>query len=226
MRILLVEDEHQLAQSTARFLRVNGFDVDVAENLAIAWESVQSIDYPLILLDRRLPDGDGLELIARCRSLERTPRFLVLSALGDVEQKVDGLNIGANDYVVKPCDPKELLARVGAMLRSPRASNCGFIELAGIKYDRAKRAFEICGEGVDLRRSELLILELLITNVQKIVRKREILDRIYGFEDIPVSNSMESNISRLRRRLKEAGAGVEIHTARGLGYLLREETKL
>lgn len=225
MRILLVEDEHQLAERTARYLRANEFDVDVAENLAVAWESVQSIDYPLVLLDRRLPDGDGLDLITRCKHLERVPRFLVLSALGDVEQKVDGLNIGANDYVVKPCDPKELLARIAAMLRVPRSADRGIIELAGVKYDRARRGFEFGGEPVELRRSEFVILELLVTNANKIVRKSEILDRIYGFDDVPVSNSMESNVSRLRGRLKEAGAGVEIHTARGLGYLLREESE-
>ena len=223
MRILLVEDEKELAESTAQNLRAKDFDVDIAENLTVAWESVQSIDYPLVLLDRRLPDGDGLSLIVRCKRLQRVPRFLVLSALGDVEQKVDGLNVGAHDYIVKPCHPKELLARIEAMLRLPRASKQGLVEVAHLKYDRAKRSFRIGEEDIELRRSEYLILELLITNAGQVVRKNDILDRIYGFDEVPVSNSMESNLSRLRGRLKKADAGVEIHTLRGLGYSLRKE---
>ena len=225
MRILLVEDEFDLAEGTAKYLRANEFDVDIAENLSVAWESVQSIEYPLVLLDRRLPDGDGLTLIVRCQRLQRIPRFLILSALGDVDQKVDGLNVGANDYVVKPCEPKELLARIGAMLRLPRPANQGCIEVGKLKYDRAARAFEICGEGFELRRSEFIILETLAINARHIVRKREILDRIYGFDEVPVSNSLESNVSRLRRRLKGADSGIEIHTARGVGYMLREDAQ-
>ena len=221
MRILLVEDEHRLARSTARFLHQYNFSVDIVETLAVAWESIRSIDYSLVLLDRRLPDGDGLQLIVMSQKLERVPRFLVLSALGDVNDRVHGLNIGAGDYLVKPYAPEELLARIRAMLRLPRENHHGVVAIGRLRYDRATRNFSVEKRSLELRRRELLILELLSTNAGRIVERDRILDRMYGFEEIPSSNSLESHVSRLRSRLRKEKAGVEIHTARGLGYLLK-----
>lgn len=223
MRILLVEDEYDLAQSTRKFLSENGYDIDIADNLRVAWESVQSIEYPLVLLDRRLPDGDGLSLIVKSQKLNPMPRFLVLSALGDLDDKVAGLDIGAHEYVVKPCAPKELLARVRVMLRLPRAVNMGRVEVGALHFDLASRVFHVRGKAVELRRYEYLILELLVTNAKKIVRRSKILDRLYGFDEVPASNTLDSHVSRLRTRLRDLQSGVKIQTARGLGYLLREE---
>ena len=223
MRILLVEDEFDLARSTARFLKANDYEVDVAGTLAIAWEYLKEIDYALVLLDRRLPDGDGLSLIAKSQRLTRVPRFLILSALGDVDDKVAGLDTGASDYIVKPHESKELLARIRATLRLPRAVNQGQTEIGALHYDRATRQFQVKGEDLELRRREFVILELLALRPRNIVRRNEIIGRIYGFDEAPSSNALESHISRLRHRLHEAGAGVQIQTARGLGYLLREE---
>ncbi|MDH5619832.1 MAG: response regulator transcription factor [Gammaproteobacteria bacterium] len=223
MRLLLVEDESQIAANLKKFLHQHGFVVDVAENLRIAWESVQSIDYPLAILDRRLPDGDGVELIRKSRRLKKVPRFLVLSALGDVDDKVHGLNLGANDYMAKPFDPKELLARVEAMLRTPRARSQGCVTVGNLTYDRGARVFSVGGQGLDLRRREMEVLEVLITRTQQIVSRDELFDRLYGFDSIPAANTLDSHISRLRTRLAATRAGVVIRTARNLGYILQQD---
>ncbi len=222
MRILLVEDEADIATTVAKFLRGKNFEVDIAENLHFAWESVRSIDYPLVLLDRRLPDGDGVQLIVRSQHLQRVPRYLILSALGDVDQKVDGLNIGASDYMVKPFEPRELLARIQAMLRIPRPKDGGVVTVGNLSYDRGSRQFMVNEETIALRRRELEILEVLITRARQIVSREELFDSLYGFDEMPSANTLDSHISRLRNRLAETNSRVIIHTARNLGYLLRE----
>ncbi len=223
MRILLVEDEADIALNLQKYLQGHDFQVDVAETLAIAWESVQSIDYPLVVLDRRVPDGDGVELIRRSQRLKTAPRYLVLSALGDVDDKVHGLNLGASDYMAKPFEPKELLARIQAMLRMPRPRDSGVVSIANLSYDRAARQFSVGDEALKLRRRELEILEVLITRPRQIVSRDDLFDRLYGFDQIPSANTMDSHIYRLRSRLAESGTGVKIQTARNLGYLLQEE---
>ena len=225
MRILLVEDEPDIASNLRKYLRANDFEVDIAETLTIAWESVQSIDYPLVVLDRRLPDGDGVELIRRSQRLKTVPRYLILSALGDVDDKIHGLNIGASDYMVKPFEPKELLARIQAMLRIPRPKDGGVISIGDLSYDRGARRFSVRGDALELRRRELEILEVLITKSRQIVSRNDLFDRIYGFDEIPSANTLDSHISRLRARLAETNTGVKIQTARNLGYLLQEEDK-
>ena len=222
MRILIVEDEPELAQNTADFLRENGFDVDIVETLCFAWAALQEIDYPLVLLDRRLPDGEGLQLIDQAQRLDKVPRFLVFSALGETDDKVAGLNIGATDYVVKPFEPKELLARIRALLRLPRATRLGAVTIGRLSYDRAAQQFSVGGERFDLRRREFDILESLAARPNHLMRRRDIINRVYGLDEAPSSNAVDSAISRLRARLAAADAGVQIHTARGLGYVLRE----
>ena len=223
MRLLLVEDEADIAFNLQKYLRTNDFEVDIAETLTIAWESVQSIDYPLVVLDRRLPDGDGVELINRSQRLQTVPRYLILSALGDVDDKIHGLNLGASDYMVKPFEPKELLARIQAMLRMPRPKDGGVVSVGSLSYDRGARQFNVKGEAFELRRRELEILEVLITKSRQIVSRDDLFDRLYGFDEIPSANTLDSHISRLRTRLAEAATGVKIQTARNLGYLLQEE---
>lgn len=225
MRILLVEDEADIALNLQRYLQGQDFQVDIAETLTIAWESVQSIDYPLVVLDRRLPDGDGVQLIVKSQRLDTVPRFLVLSALGEVDDKVQGLNLGASDYMAKPFEPKELLARIQAMLRMPRPKDGGVVTIAELSYDRGTRQFSVDGEAFDLRRRELEILEVLITRPRQIVSRDDLFDRLYGFDEIPTANTLDSHISRLRNSLSKAGTGVRIQTARNLGYLLQEEDK-
>lgn len=225
MRILLVEDEADIALNLQKYLQGHDFQVDIAETLTIAWESVQSIDYPLVVLDRRLPDGDGIQLIVKSQRLDTVPRFLVLSALGDVDDKIQGLNIGASDYMAKPFEPKELLARIQAMLRMPRPRDGGVVTIANLSYDRGTRQFSVNGEAFDLRRRELELLEVLITRSRQIVSRDDLFDRLYGFDEIPSANTLDSHISRLRNRLAEAGSGARIQTARNLGYLLQEEDR-
>lgn len=224
MRLLLVEDEVEIARNMQKFLHANEFDVDVAENLRIAWEAVQSIDYPLVILDRRLPDGDGVDLIRRSRRLSTIPRYLILSALGDVNQRIDGLNLGAGDYMAKPFEPKELLARIRAMLRMPRPKDGGIVSIGGLSYDRAARQFKVQGNPLELRRREFDILEVLTIRQKNLVGRDDLVDHVYGFDEAPTANTLDSHISRLRQRLVESGAGVKIQTARNLGYVLQEES--
>lgn len=221
MRILLVEDEADIAANLQKYLRKNEFEVDIANSLHVAWEFIQSINYPVVILDRMLPDGDGLTLIAKSHGLNSVPRFLVLSALDKVDDKVEGLDVGANDYLTKPFEPKELLARVQAMLRIARPRDNGTELIGNLRYDRGTRQFYAKDHLMELRRREHAILEVLITRSQQIVSRAEIIDQVYGFDEYPSANTIDSHLSRLRQKLSQTSAGVNIHTARNLGYLLK-----
>lgn len=225
MRILLVEDESDIALNLKKYLKQQKFEVDIASTISYAWNALNLVDYPLVILDRRLPDGDGIELIRKSQRLTKVPRYLILSALGEVVDKIHGLNLGANDYMTKPFEPDELLARIKAMLRMPRLSSGGVITLTNLSYDRGSRQFSIGGEVFELRRREMEILEMLITRKDQIVSRENLFDRLYGFEEIPSENTLDSHVSRLRRRLVEVKADVKIQAARNLGYLLLEKDK-
>ncbi|MBV7256976.1 response regulator transcription factor [Pacificimonas sp. WHA3] len=222
MRLLLVEDEAELATVVARLLSAENYVVDHAPDLETAWEAVCLTDYSLVLLDRRLPDGDGLELIRRSKRLSIPPRFLVLSALGDVEDRVQGLDEGAGDYVVKPFVPEELLARIRAELRVPAAEPAQRVRSFGrLQYDASLRSFSVEGQVVVIRRQELIILEKLFDNANRVVTRESIENALYGFNDMPETVTIEPQISRLRKSLSAHATGVEIHSVRGLGYMLK-----
>lgn len=222
MRILLVEDETSLAEMLGASLSRQGMVVDYAPTLAIAHEAVLSIDYDAIVLDRTLPDGEGLTLLTSLKTRTVRCPVIVLSALGGLNQRIDGLDLGADDYLTKPFATEELLARLRAVTRRPSALANARIPFGRLTFDRSHRSAEISGVALDLPRRELLVLEALILRAGRVVTRTALEEAVYGYEDEIASNTLDSHISRLRRKLEPAG--LEIHVLRGIGYLMRIAT--
>lgn len=221
MRILLVEDEENLAGMLIASLSKQGIVVDHAAELALAREAVKSTEYDAIVLDRTLPDGEGLGLLKDMKARPERCPVIVLSALGSLDQRIDGLDLGADDYMTKPFATEELLARLRAITRRPLVVAQDRITLGALVFDRASRMAEIGEVALDLPRRELLVLEALILRAGRVVSRAALEEAVYGYDDEIASNTLDSHISRLRRKLEPAGLG--IHVLRGIGYLLRPD---
>ncbi|HEX8450242.1 MAG TPA: response regulator transcription factor [Allosphingosinicella sp.] len=222
MRILLVEDQPELGATLAERLKAEGYVVDLAASLGEAIEAVLGADYRLVLLDRRLPDGDGLSLLPVLRTRPTSPPAIVLTALDDVPDRVAGLDAGAEDYLIKPFALDELLARIRVLLRrSGAGSRTPSVVVGGLEYDLGSREARIDGLPLPLPRRELAILDALARRAGRVVMREHLESQVYGYDDEISSNALEAHISRLRKRLSEAGAGVMLHGVRGIGYMLR-----
>jgi DNA-binding response OmpR family regulator len=219
VRILLVEDEADMADVLTTALKRQDIVVDHAARLEIAEEACRSGLHDAVLLDRHLPDGDGLSLIPFLRRERPGLPVIVLSALGSADQRVEGLDVGADDYLAKPFSTDELLARLRAVMRRPSQIGESAVYVGALKFDLTERFAEVAGEKIDLTRRELLALEILVRRSGRTVSRGALEEAVYGYDDEIASNSLDAHISRLRRKL--AGADVEIHGIRGLGYLLR-----
>lgn len=219
MRILLVEDEMNMAAALTAALSRHDIVVDHARTLEIAEEACRSGVHDAVLLDRKLPDGDGLSLIPVLRREYAGLPIIVLSALGSLDHRVAGLDHGADDYLAKPFSTDELLARLRAVMRRPAQIGETTVNVGLLRFNLSARHAEVADEPLDLTRRELLALEILVRRSGRTVPREALLDAVYGYDDEIASNTLEAHISRLRRKL--SGAGVEIHSIRGLGYLLR-----
>lgn len=222
MRILLIEDEFRLAESLRTVLERERFVVDHADRLSVAKEASMMINFDLVLLDRSLPDGDGLSLVPSLRGRNPGVRIIVLSAKGDVADRVTGLDTGADDYLVKPFSLDEMLARIRAVRRRPAELQNEKILAGSLAFDLSNEEVEVEGKRVDLPRRELRVLATLMKRRGRTVLRESLEQAVFSFDDEIQSNTLDSHISRLRRRLRAAGAPVEIHAIRGVGYLLRE----
>lgn len=221
MRVLLVEDEPELRRTLAARLGQHGFVVDQFGSLGDAIEAVMGADYRAVLLDRRLPDGDGLSLLPVLRTRKSPPPVIVLTALDDIPDRVTGLDAGADDYLIKPFAFDELLARLRVLLRRtglPESSPK--VTVGHLQYDLAEREARIGGTSLTLPRRELAILDTLMRRAGRVVMREHLEAQVYGFDDEISSNALEAHVSRLRRRLGEAGAGVVLHGVRGIGYMV------
>lgn len=222
LRVLLIEDERELAETLRGALERERFVVDVADRLSTAREAALLAPFDLVLLDRTLPDGDGLSLVPALRGRHPSIPIIVLSARGGVADRVAGLDEGADDYLIKPFSLDEMFARIRAVRRRP-ADLAGEEVRAGLLvYDLANDEMSIKGAPFELPRRELRTLATLIKRRGRTVLREVLEQAVYGFDDEVQSNALDSHISRLRRKLADAEAGVEIHAMRGVGYLLRE----
>ena len=221
MRILLVEDEFDMAAALTAALSRHDIVVDHAPTLVIAEEATRGGLHDAVLLDRKLPDGDGLSLIPFLRRERTGLPVIVPSALGSPEHRVAGLDNGAGDYLAKPFSTDELLVRLHAVMRRP-AQIGDSVKVAGLRFNLTERQAEVAGEPLDLPRRELLALEILVRRAGRTVPRSALEEAVYDYEDEIASNSLHAHISRLRCKL--SGTGVEIHAIRGLGYLLRAAT--
>ncbi|WP_068031608.1 response regulator [Rhodoplanes sp. Z2-YC6860] len=222
MRILLVEDEAEMAGALASALKGYDMVVDHVPTLAEAEEAISADVHAAVLLDRQLPDGDGLTLIPKLRARADGVPVIVLTARSDLADRIAGLDGGADDYLAKPFAVEELLARLRAVLRRPAGLQPDSMRAGRLAFDFGHREASVDGRALDLPRRELLVLEALLRRMGRTVLRSALEEAVYNFDDEIQSNALDTHVSRLRRKLAEANAGVEIHGIRGVGYLLKQ----
>jgi len=221
MRILVVEDDPGVAELVTAGLRQDGYAVDTAAGVAEAHELRDLATYDLLVLDLTLADRDGLELLTTVRRAGDTTPVLVLTARGQLSDRVAGLDAGADDYLVKPFALDELKARCRALLRRPGTALESVMTVGPITFDTAAREADLDGERLDLGRRESALLEMLMRNCGHVVTRETLQDALYSFDEPVTPNALEAAVSRLRRQLREASDRVTLATVRGVGYILR-----
>jgi DNA-binding response OmpR family regulator len=225
MRLLLVEDNDRLAQLVVKGLSEAGFTADRVARLDEAAAALAAAKFDIVVLDLSLPDGDGGEWLRKRRAAGDKLPVLMLTARASTGDKVKGLNSGADDYLSKPFEMEELVARLKALLRRPGGVLGLTLELGRLSFDTVHRDAAVAGRRLSLSASELTLLELLLRRAGRVVPRRLLEEGLYGFDDDVGPNSLEAHVSRLRKKLEAAEAGVEIHTLRGVGYLAAERSK-
>jgi len=222
MRLLVVEDNERLATFVVQGLKAAGFAVDQVGLAADALAALSTARYDAVVLDLGLPDSDGMSVLQEARGRGEATPVLVLTARDGLADRVKGLNAGADDYLLKPFAMDELVARLKALLRRPGAALGQLLEAGNLRLDTVNRAVEVDGRALLLGRREIALLELLLRRAGRVVAKSALEDGLYGFDEQASANSVEANVSRLRKKLEVAGVTVTIHTVRGVGYLLAE----
>lgn len=223
MRILLVEDEPEMARLIASLAASAGIMTDRAPSLLEALEAGRQRAYDMVIVDRRLPDGEGLSLVPVFRELCPGIRIMVLSALDALGDKVSGLDAGADDYMTKPFQGEELVARIRACLRRPGGVALPPLVVGALSLDLHTREVIVAGKPVAFHRRELMLLQALMRRASRVATRETLVDEVYSLEDDVQANTLDSVVSRLRRRLQESGARASIHTVRGIGYILAED---
>jgi DNA-binding response OmpR family regulator len=222
VRLLIVEDEARIREILRAALGRAGFVVDAVALCADAREALSVTRYDAAILDLGLPDGDGLKLLAELRSRRNRTPILVLTARDAVEDRVSGLDTGADDYLTKPFAMAELIARTKALLRRPGSALGTTLKAGNVAFDTIGRDVRVGDAPLPLSRRESDILEQLMRRFGRVVPKSVLEDTLYGLDDELESNAIPVHVHHLRRRLLDARATAEIHTVRGVGYLLTE----
>lgn len=221
MRILLVEDDAALADTTTRAFKAQGWAVDWATRGEAVPASVKQDPYDLVVLDIGLAGIDGFETLRRLRAQGAAPPVLMLTARDAVEDRVRGLEGGADDYLVKPFAITELVARVRVVTRRAQARNVDTLELGRLRMDLSAKRLFADGEPVEVSAREWSVLEYLLARVGKVVSKDQIVQGIAGWDESISENAVEVYVSRLRAKLEPSG--VRVRTVRGFGYLLEAD---
>ncbi len=222
MRLLVVEDEARIAEIVRIALVRDGFAVDVIGLCDDAREALATTSYDAAILDLGLPDGDGLKLLKEVRGKGNAVPILVLTARDTVESRVAGLDGGADDYLIKPFAMAELVARTKALLRRPGGALGTTLKAGNLALDTIGRDTRCADRALELTRRETAILEHLMRRAGRVVPKALLQDKLYGIDEELESNAIPVHVHHLRRKLVDNGATVEIHTVRGVGYLLVE----
>jgi two-component system response regulator QseB len=222
VKILLVEDHLAMSEIVADYLRHRGFAIDVVRRADEALAASRVTRYDAVILDLGLPDADGMHVLIELRhgSAAKIPAIIVTARDG-LEDRVDGLNAGADDYIVKPFELTELEARLRAVLRRPGPRPHAIYQYGDLNFDPSRQSAAADNRPLDLTRLEALALQELVRAAGQAVVKDTLEDRLYGFNDDVGVNALEAVISRLRRRLAAAGSAVSIESLRGIGYRLR-----
>lgn len=220
MRLLVVEDNEALAGLLCQALGEAGFATDRAAGAEDARTLMSSARYAAMILDLSLPDGDGLDVLRWLRRRQDATPVLALTARGGVQDRVAGLQAGCDDYLVKPFAVEELTARIQALLRRPGALLGRKLEVGNLSFDSEAREAFVDGEPQRLTARELEILELLMRRAGRVVTKKHLEDQLFGAGGDIGSNAVEVYVHRLRKSLESKGASADIHTVRGVGYIL------
>jgi two-component system, OmpR family, response regulator MprA len=223
MRVLIVDDDRSLREALRRTLALGGFETVSAGSGEEALAQVADASPDALVLDVGLPDLDGLEVCRRLREAGNRVPVLMLTARDAIEDRIDGLDAGADDYLVKPFDVGELKARLRALLRRSGGDDAppglSFDEL---RLDPTRHGVSVGDGFVELTRTEYQLLELLMRNPRRVLTHNLIYERVWGYDFGPASNALRVYIGYLRRKLQDAGARPLLHTVRGVGYVLRE----
>ena len=221
-RLLLVEDDPTIAAAAYQKLTGEAHIVDIASTASAARAAIDNAEYDLVILDLSLPDADGMELLQLWRQSARAVAIIVVTARAGIEDKVQGLDSGADDYLTKPFEMEELLARVRAALRRRGDAGEQILSFANLELDTVRRQLRVAGRRINAPRRELAMLELLLRRAGEVADRDAVLRAAYADDEHTSSNVLEANVSRLRQRLAAAGGNVQIESIRGVGYLLRE----
>lgn len=216
MRILVVEDTHDVGEAIVACLERLGYAVDWQKTGTGAEDALKVQRYDLVVLDVMLPGKDGFAVLDGMRAEKVTAPVLVLTARSQVDDRVSALDHGADDYLVKPFDFRELEARVRALLRRSGGTATAQLQLGDVILDQVSRSATVAGRRAELTRREIALLEILMSRPQKVFNKVELLEQLYGFEEDAGQNAIELYVARLRRKLQPAQ--MEIRTLRGIGY--------
>jgi two-component system OmpR family response regulator len=220
MRLLVVEDNATLADGLVTVLRGNGYAVDVVGDGASAVAVLAAERFDLVILDLNLPEMDGLDVLRTVRTRQFGAAILVLTARAALEDRIRGLDLGADDYMTKPFDVGELEARVRMLLRRQLGLKSSTLAFGEVSLDLNSRTFSVGGMALDIPARELGLLETLFMRAGKVVAKQAIIESLAGFDEDLSANAVEQYVSRLRKRL--APHGLTVRTARGIGYYLEK----
>ena len=222
MHILIIEDEKQLCQSIAEGLRMDGYEADTCFDGDEGLELCLVENYDLILLDLNLPGVDGLEILRQFRESNTSTPVLILSARGQIQDKVEGLDLGANDYLTKPFHSRELLARIRAMTRAQSSQTSSVLQMGNNPLDQ--RTYELSSPTGSFRLAnrEFQILELLMQNPGNLISAERLMEKIWGYDSETEISVVWVYISYLRKKLSALGANIQIRATRNVGYCLEE----
>jgi two-component system, OmpR family, response regulator len=218
MRVLVAEDDQVLADALSRSLRAAGYAVDHVDNGALADSALELHDYDLVILDLGLPRMSGLDVLKKLRSRGQTVPVLILTAADSTEQRVRGLDLGADDFMAKPFQLAELEARARALVRRSMGAASTTLQVGALIYDQQGRRATLDGQALDLSARELGLLEVLLQRAGRLVSKEQIVEHLCEWGEEVSHNAIEVYMHRLRKKIE--GGGLNINTVRGLGYSL------
>lgn len=221
MRLLIVEDSQELADWLARVLRKSNYAVDCVHNAEDALLAVTTSTYDLLIVDLGLPSMDGMELIKKLRQGDEAMPIIILTAIDTVTSRVRGLDLGADDYLVKPFEISELEARIRVQLRRRGGLSIPQISFGNLTFDMAEHKFTLKGKELELTSREYSVLEALISRPGRVMTKSALIENIFGMDDEAAPNALEVYVHRVRKKIE--AADVRILTLRGLGYALRRD---
>lgn len=220
MKILLIEDNARLAELTQKNLKNAGIVCDIASTISDAEHEIKTYKYDAAVLDINLPDGSGIDFLKKIRGEKNKLPVLILTANLDFDIKIEGLNLGADDFLTKPFKHEELIARLRAILRRPQDLKDQTIEIKNISFDTSNFELKVSGKQVAINKKESQLLEILLKKYDHVVNKSELEDKLYEIDRDIQSNSLEVALHRLRKVLENAKSELVIQNVRGVGYKL------